>query len=237
MGFGDPEAIEWQAMLVRHFVPDVVYVVVDNTPQDSDAAAIERVAANLGVTYLRAPPNPWPASSRSHGIVLNWLWHNVVRPGAPSAFGLLDDDLFPTAPHDPFEPLKRQDVFGVARHAGDRWFLWAGFTMMRFDAVRDLELDFGQDWFIGLDTGGGNWRPLYSHMNFGALEFHPTQFVPYRDGIDASEGPLQWAGSWLHEVGQVGRDELAIDKRRVVAGILGPHLAAARLAFRREQDR
>lgn len=237
VAFEDSEAIAWQAALVRHFVPGALHVIVDNSIDDAAARAIERAAGEHGVAYLRTPRNPWPAPSRSHGIALNWVWHNLVRPGAPEAFGFLDDDLFPTAPDDPFAPLTRQEVYGHVRfpeppHAR-RWFLWAGFTMMRFAAVRDLALDFGQDWFIGLDTGGGNWRVLYSRLDLDALEQAPSRYVPYRDGIEVRQGPLQWCGRWLHEVGQVGEPEVMADKRRVVARMLAPHLEAARVSLNR----
>lgn len=230
VAFNDPEAIDWQAALVRHFVPGALYIVVDNSPDDATAAAIQRIAAAHGVPYLRCPVNPWKKSSRSHGVALNWIWHNVIRPGAPEAFGLLDHDLFPTAPDDPFAPLERQDVYGYVRYAeppSGRWFLWAGFTMMRFVAVRDLDLDFGQDWFLGLDTGGGNWDPLFSKLDLGKLETTPSRFTPYRDGIATYDGPLQWCGTWLHEVGQMGEPDVMLDKRRVVGAMLEPHLAAA----------
>lgn len=235
VAFNDAQAIDWQAALVRHFVPDALYVIVDNSPEDGQAAAIERVAAAHGVAYLRCPPNPWKKSSRSHGIALNWIWHNVIRPGRPEAFGLLDHDLFPTAPDDPFAPLARQDIYGYVRFAepaNGRWFLWAGFTMMRFAAVQDRDLDFGQDWFIGLDTGGGNWDPIYSRLDLDGLEKVPSRFVPYRDGIETYDGPLQWCGTWLHEVGQMGEPEVMRDKRRVIGDILRPHLDAARAESR-----
>jgi hypothetical protein len=232
VAYQDPQVIAWQVLLIRHFVPDAIYVIVDNSPDDDKARAIERVATEHGVPYLRAPQNPWGKSSRSHGIVLNWIWHNIVRPGAPEAFGLIDHDLFPTAPDDPFAALARQDIYGYVRYAEppyprERWFLWAGLTIMRTAAVRDLPLDFGQDWFLGLDTGGGNWRPLYSKLDLAKLEQAPSRFVPYREGIDWKDGPLQWCGTWLHEVGQMGGPDVAADKRRVVADILAPHLEAA----------
>ncbi len=231
VAYQDPQAIDWQAALVRHFVPGALYVVVDNSPQDADAKAIERVCGAHGVSYLRAPPNPWAKSSRSHGIVLNWIWHNVVRPGAPEAFGLLDHDLFPTAPDDPFAPLAKQDVYGYVRFTEPptgRWFLWAGFTMMRFAAVRDLELDFGQDWFLGLDTGGGNWGAALQqarsrHAGAGAVAL-PA--VPR--GHRAARRPAAMVRRWLHEVGQMGEPEVMADKRRVVADV-APHLEAAKV--------
>ncbi|ABE39776.1 hypothetical protein RPD_2546 [Rhodopseudomonas palustris BisB5] len=231
VAYMDPEAIDLQATLLRHFFPDSLYVVVDNSPDDDIARQIARVAAARSVAYLRAPENPWKKSSRSHGIALNWAWHNVIRPGAPEAFGLLDHDLFPTAPDDPFAPLATQDFYGYVRAAEPAngcWYLWPGFSMLRFHAVQHLDLDFGQDWFLNLDTGGGNWEPLYSRYDLDRLAQSPSRFVPYRDGIGTYEGPLQWCGSWLHEVGQMGRPDVMRDKRRVVKDILSPHLEAAR---------
>jgi hypothetical protein len=229
IAFADPEAIDWQARLVRRYVPHAVYVVADNSPGNAEADAIAAAASRHGVAYLRLPqhaglPPSFRFGSRSHGLALNWVWRNVILPGAPEAFGFLDHDLFPTAPDDPFAPLAGQDFFGVLRPAETRWFLWAGFCTFRFERVRSLPLDFGQDWFVGLDTGGGNWEVLYRHVDRARLAFQETHFAPYKPGLEWSEAPFQWCGSWLHEVGLMGRPELAADKRRVVRDILAPHL-------------
>jgi hypothetical protein len=227
VAFNDPQAIRWQAQLLRHYVPRALYLIVDNSSDEAAAAEIAAIAARSEALYLWLPKNPWRGFSRSHGIALNWVWANVLRPGAPRAFGFIDDDLFPTAPDDPFAPLDAQNFFGMVRQAGPRWFLWAGYCMFRYDAVKDKPLDFGQDWFIGLDTGGANWNVLYRHCDRGALKEAPTSFKPYKDGVDFNDGPMQWCGTWLHEIGSVGDAELAADKRRVVAEILSPHLSAA----------
>ena len=63
--------------------------------------------------------------------------------------------------------------------------------------------------------------------HFAALEKPVATEVPYRDGIDARQGPFQWIGTWLHEVGQMGQPELMADKRRVLGAMLAPHLEAA----------
>ncbi len=226
IAFDDPEAIAWQTKLVALYVPDPLHVIADNSRGDGAAGEIARIAAAAGVPCLRLPPIDWRrgVSSRSHGLALNWVWRNLIRPGAPVAFGFLDDDIFPTGPDDPFAPLSRQDFYGVVREAGERWFLWAGFCFFRFDRVRDLALDFGQDWFIGLDTGGGNWDVLYRHVQRGALAEAQTAFVPYKVGVSSADGPLQTVGPWLHEVGMARTPEIAADKRRVVAALLAPHL-------------
>ena len=132
-----------------------------------------------------------------------------------------------------------QDFYGVVREWGPRWFLWAGFCSFRFDRVGDKALDFGQDWFKGLDTGGGNWRALYRHVDRARIREARSRYVPFKAGIEMRDGPLQWCGSWLHEVGLMGRSDLQAEKRRAVAEMLAPHLAAAgrRLGAKAEPDR
>jgi hypothetical protein len=234
IAFCDPHLVLWQIRLLRHYVPNATHVIVDNSAVDEISHEICRVAGGAGIAYLRAPTNPWSgrAASRSHGIVLNWTWQNVIRPGEPEAFGFLDHDIFPTRPDDPFAPLAVQDVYGVVRVAGLRWFLWAGFCMFRFAAVRERALDFGQDWFLGLDTGGGNWRPLYSRIDRAVLREQPTHLIPFKAGIALADGPLQWCGTWLHEIGLMGDRRLVAEKRATLAAMLMPHLEAAADAAR-----
>src|SRR5262249_35212314 len=228
IAFGDAEVVDWQIRLVRHNVPSASHVIADNSRDDDAAARIATICTRLDALYVRLPTNPWRQPSRSHGIALNWVWCNLIRPGAPEAFGFLDHDLFPTGRDDPFEPLSSQDCFGVVRAIGPRWFLWAGFCIFRFDRVRSVALDFGQDWFYGLDTGGGNWRVLYQHIARAALKEPHCTFEPYKAGIPVTDGAFQGVGSWLHEVGQMVRPELRAERREVVRNILAPHLAALR---------
>ena len=225
VAFSDPQAIDWQTRLVRHYVPGALYLIADNSPDDASASAISTLAAQYNLPYLRLPANPWHKGSRSHGIVLNWLWQNLIRPGEPEMFGFLDHDLFPTAPDDPFTGLINQDFYGVVRVAGSSWFLWAGFCFFRHAGVRHRKLDFGQDWFNGRDTGGGNWRSLYRFADRAALREAAAKYVPFKPGVTVEDGPVQWVGPWLHEVGMTGRAELAPEKRRFVATLLAEHLA------------
>ena len=227
IAFADPEATAWQTRLVAHFLPGVLHLVADNSPSADAAAAIKQAAESSGALYLRLPANPWRQSSRSHGIAMNWVWHNVIRPGKPEAFGFLDDDIFPTEPEDPFEPLRAQDFYGDVRDQGRRWQLWAGFCTFRFASVADKPLDFGQDWFKGLDTGGGNWRSLYRYADLRRLRTASRTQVAYPPRTGREDIELQWIGTWMHEVGTKGGPEAVRDKRRLVAGLLAPHLAAA----------
>jgi hypothetical protein len=230
IAYNDPEAIDMQAQAMARHVPDALYIVADNSSDDRAAERIAAMAAAHHAPYIRLP-KPWDKEgSRSHGLALNWVWRNLIRPGEPEAFGFLDDDLFPTVLDDPFAKLDRQPVYGMLRQSGDRWFLWAGFCLFRFDQVRNLPLDFGQDWFKGLDTGGGNWRTLYHRLDRSELEFPPVRFEPYRPGADPTHETIHWCGTWLHENGNTrlaGRLEQADDKRRMVKNLLGSQYSAS----------
>ncbi len=188
IAFEDAQATAWQAELMRRYLPEPMYVIADNSVADASAAEIEAVAKRFSIPYIRLPRTSWRAASRSHGLALNWVWQNLVRLGEPEAFGFIDDDLFPTAPDHPFQPLASQDFYGVVRNVGHRWFLWAGYCTFRFDKVKDKPLDFGQDWFIGLDTGGANWDVLYRHVDLNKLRIPHTEFVPYKDGVELASG-------------------------------------------------
>jgi hypothetical protein len=234
IAYNDLEAIEIQARLIAHFVARAQHIVADNSPDDQSAAAIRAFAARVSIPYVRLPNNPWSKrreqDSRSHGLALNWVWRNLLLPGEPEMFGLLDDDIFPTEPDDPFSVLEWQPVYGFVRGVGARWFLGAGFSFFRFRDVKQLPLDFGQDWFSGLDTGGANWDVLYRNLDRNRLQFTPTHFLPYKPGVDPAQAAIQWCGVWLHEVGHTRRAgflQLAADKRRVIREMLAPHLGAS----------
>jgi hypothetical protein len=223
VAFEDAQAIDWQIRLVRRYVACDLHLIADNSRDDVAAEEIRTASDSAGALYLRLPAST-AQDSRSHALALNWLWTNVVRPGRPAMFGFLDDDFFPTGSDDPFDALASQDFFGVIRPAGERWFLWAGFCLFRYAAVADLALDFRQDWFIGLDTGGANWELLYRHADMARLRRAVMTQGPYRADVPESESYFQWYNRWLHEVGAAGKPDLKADKRAVVAAMLKPHL-------------
>lgn len=224
IGFDDAELIGWQSQLVKRYVPSVDFIVVDNSASDAGARSIRDACIEHGCGYVRAPENPWQgAGSRSHALALNWALDNVVKVRRPLAFGFIDADMFPLEETNPFEPLKRQDFYGVVRYAESRWFMWAGFCFFRTALLEKYALDFSQAWFLGLDSGGANWNILYRHYP-GPGEQLETSFFPFKPGLEISEGPLQKCGSWIHEVGGMGRRDLRTEKRQTLRRLLKPHL-------------
>lgn len=227
VAFEDHEPLELHLRLCRRFVPGCVHLVADNSATTAGAEAIRRVAAREAAAYVRLPTNPWTRRnpSRSHGAAMNYVWHHLLKPGRPARFGFLDHDLFPTAPDDPFAVLDEVAWYGDLRHAGTRWFLWAGYCFFRYDAVADVPLDFGLDWFAGLDTGGANWEHLYHDVDPERLPQRPIRTVPAWEGADPAQACLEWRGTWLHEVGFGDDRSHRREKRAAVKALLAPLLA------------
>jgi hypothetical protein len=232
VAFNDVEILERQLLAVRQFVSSAVHLVADNSRDDVASAQIEALCARLAVAYLRLPANPWGdrSPSRSHGLALNWIWRRLVRPARPELFGFLDHDLVPIARCDPFEPLARQPIHGDKRWAGHRWFLWAGYCFFRTQFLEDTVVDFGQDWFVGLDTGGGNWRSIYAKLDPCSIEERAIERVAILPDAPISDCYVERRGSWLHEVGFDRRPDLKLQKRAKFLALIDAALAEAAAA-------
>lgn len=226
VAFGDAQCLELQLRLTGELVRHDLHIVADNSISEASADDNRRVCADHGAVYIRLPANPWTVKnpSRSHSAALNWMWHNVLKPAAPAAFGFLDQDLFPTQACDPFEPLEATAFYGDLRWAGARWYLWAGYCFFRFDAVGREPLDFALDWFAGLDTGGANWEVLYRDADPNTVPQRPITAFAALPGIELRRAYCEWRGSWLHEVGLDGDPSLKAKKREAVLRLLAPAL-------------
>ncbi|WP_258602356.1 hypothetical protein [Mesorhizobium sp. AR10] len=150
-------------------------MVIDNSTDDAARQQIENICSARGVPYLGLPNRREPNWSRSHGTALTWVFHNIVRHLRPELFGYIDHDCFPVAPFDIPARMEGKAVYGLVLPATEnfrykpsedetKWHLWGGFCFFRFAAVEGLNLDFGPRMELGLDTGGGNWLPLYSRL-------------------------------------------------------------------------
>lgn len=226
VAFEDPQAIEMQIALVRRYVTHDCHLIVDNSRTEQASQPIREAAVVAGVRYLKLPNNPWTKrnESRSHGLAMNWIWRNILKPGRPKGFGFIDHDLFPTMSVDPFAPLANHAFYGDLRWAGERWFLWAGYCFFDFEAVQDKPLDFGLDWFIGLDTGGANWPVLYHDLDPRTLPHRPIEPIEALPGVPLDEAKFERRNEWIHEVGWGTFPQHRKPKREALTALLRPYL-------------
>jgi len=222
IAYNDEETIRLQSELVSRYLPHVLYAVVDNSSDWQVAASIHKFCLCKSIPYVRLEANPWNGKnpSRSHGFAMNWTWLNLIRPSEPYQFGFVDHDLFPTATTNPFRQLESCFCYGDKRWAGSRWFLWAGFCFFDYGAVLELPLDFGLDWFVGLDTGGANWNAVYQHLDARVMRDRTIRQVQVWPEVSTRDAYFEWRDDWLHEVGLDGRSELKPKKRLALRELL-----------------
>lgn len=106
---------------------------------------------------------------------MNWVYYNIVRHLEPETFGFIDHDCLPTEPFSFLERLGDRTAYGWRRFPGSNyyftqpaddpgWFLWAGLCFYRYATLDGRTVDFRPTMETGMDTGGGNWPPLYSKL-------------------------------------------------------------------------
>jgi hypothetical protein len=148
--------------------------VVDNSSRPAARAEHQRICATRGVPWLGLPANPEWSPNRSHGITLNWIWHNVVRRLRPELVGFVDHDCFPIRPFDLPSRMNGVTVYGLRKASWkypEPWNVWAGYTFLRPAAIEAAEetfparIDFKHRIEYGLDTGGSNWLAIYRKLD------------------------------------------------------------------------
>ena len=221
VAFNMPAAIVLLADAMARYLPDTTLVVCDNSSRPEARVEIAAFCAQRGLAYCALPPSPYRGGrngSRSHAVALNWILANLIRPAAPKVFALLDHDLIPLRTMDLAARVAQQPCYGMLRAAdtGPAWFLWPGYSVFDFAAVKDLPLDFGTDTPLGLDTGGQNWSVLYSKLDRTAMAFAKVRgvFVPNPD--TGTPEPHLLADAWLHAgvAGHGWRDQAFHNVRR-----------------------
>ncbi|MEP9375493.1 hypothetical protein ABLE91_02170 [Aquabacter sp. CN5-332] len=240
VAFNMPEAIAFLSQAMARAMPGLALVVCDNSTDPAARARIAALCTQEGRLYCPMPAAPQlhsrPNGSRSHGVALNWIWRNLIRPTRPRGFALIDHDLIPLAADDLSSRLAHQPVYGMVRK-GERfggWFLWPGYSLFDFAAVEHLPLDFGTDTPLTLDTGGQNWRVLYRDLSLPALDRAQTWEVMLPDPDTGEPEPFLLVDTWLHVggAGHRGGGAAALERaRRAYAadpeGLLGRLMATA----------
>lgn len=205
-----PWTIRWQLRFVNRHLANATFLVADNSTDPAAREAIATECANAEVEYLALPPNPYRTSrhaSRSHGLALNWVYHNVVRPAAPAAWGCFDHDLYPTSRFDPQERLRGQLLYGDLEERAHGSYLWPGYCLFARGVDKGAPLDFRQDWFIGLDTGGMNAGVLAAIRAGSEMVFAKRRSIGHQRNFATTADEIDWfddcvhlgnASGWMH---------------------------------------
>ena len=167
IAYNTPWAIAFIASRWRQYCSDMVLAVVDNSSSPEKSREIEQICGDNQIRYLALPKNPEWNQNRSHGLALNWTFHNIVSAVKPPIFGFLDHDCFPFRKFSICKAMEGSKLYGYYKTSPtqpEKWNLWAGYCFYRFDRVGHLPLNFIHRVEWGLDTGGSNWKIVYDNV-------------------------------------------------------------------------
>lgn len=180
IAYNMPSAIDYLLRTAPlHFKPALI--IADNSRNPDARRDIAALAAKHDVPYLPLPPNPVRQPSRNHGVSINWMWRNVLKPLKPARFGLWDHDLLPLKTVDMADALGEQPFYGIPLSNDWGWHLWAGYCFFDYEKVADKPLNFSTDLSRKLDTGGRNAGILFNKVDRDTLRFAKLQWVHLKD--------------------------------------------------------
>ena len=203
IAFNNDDVIRHQIKLIRkNLLDNYRYTVADNSTDPGKRARIFNICKECDVPYIKLKPYSGLSPSVSHGMALNWIYRNYIRVKKPHFFGFIDHDIFPVTPHSIAAYLKESPVYGHMQQRAlkgrDIWYLWAGFCFFDYDFVKNRKLDFTPT--KGLDTGGRNWKSLYSHLNKYKIkvpQHRYEKFLP-NNNISKVRDFYEYIGDWVH---------------------------------------
>lgn len=173
VAFNNVNVIEKQTELVKRFCTDsFIYVVVDNSSEQSKRKQIKDVCDRKNVRYVALPQNnPFNGfdASASHGVALNYAWKNIVETYAQIRYVmLLDHDIFPVECFSVVSMLGGKSFYGLIKKREKGWYLWPGFSCFDKCGITLDEMNFLPSKYG--DTGSANYLPLYSKYDLKDLE-------------------------------------------------------------------
>ncbi|MDA8305526.1 MAG: hypothetical protein M0Z81_01655 [Deltaproteobacteria bacterium] len=199
IAYEQPWALDWLLRMASRHIVDMTLLVFDNSRSKSARVDIERVCRDAGAPYLGLPPSPTKHPNRSHGMAMTWVFYNVVKKIRPKMFTYIDHDLIPMEKIEMGRIVGDQPFYGMPNVSRWGWSLWAGYCSYDFSVVRDLPLNFLNDFSMGLDTGGRNWSCLYRNFDRARFRFASMNKAPVRAPLDGANRVLfAMDGNWIH---------------------------------------
>ncbi len=199
IAFNNDMVIEHQVRLLNKYLLDPYhYTIADNSSDPAKQEKIMQIAKKTDISYIFLPKNPFTGidPSLSHGSALNWIFRNYIKHRKAKFFGFIDHDIFPVQPTRVVDSLQENPVYGLIQERGDVWYLWPGFCFFQHDYTKDKKINFMPS--KACDTGGGNWKSIYSELDKSKIPQLKHKYDQLRKGGVARSDWVEYIGDWLH---------------------------------------
>lgn len=199
--FNNPALLKLQSSLIQKYIKGSYnFTIADNSTDLKYRKELALICKNENIGYISLPINPYKNGSQSHAAAINWVVRNYLTFKKPSYFGFIDHDIFPIESFEPSFHLNKQSVYGLLQQREPYWYLWAGFSFFKYGTFDIKQMDFmpGTLSGINLDTGGMNWKLIYSNLKRENLVFPLQTYKNLREGEIFQSDKMEIIGSWLH---------------------------------------
>jgi hypothetical protein len=200
VAFNKVSLIENQIKFLQKNLKDsYFFTVADNSNDPQASEEIRQICISNKVGYIKLFPNPWKQANLSHGVVLNWIYHNYVKPRKAKYFGFIDHDIFPIQSTSLTEKFNTEKI--MYGHLQERtygsktlWYLWAGFCFYKSSVFVGKKPNFNPSIITSykdifeLDTGGRNWKYIYKDIQLEKVSIAHSYFKDGFQNID----------DWIH---------------------------------------
>lgn len=188
VAFNSEVLINKQIDLLRTHLKEkeFTHIIIDNSTFRGKRKNIKEICIQKGVSYAPVPLFINRLISTrlfnhgiSHGAAINWAFYNIVSYRKPSFFGTLDHDILLTGEYSISDKFRNQDFYGIKRDRIMGWYLWPGFSFLKFDILNGLDINFlpYQIKNTYLDAGGANYLSLYKNYNLNNIKFADDKLI------------------------------------------------------------
>ncbi len=197
VAFNNEKVIEFQIEKTKKYLKGSYnFIVADNSNMQEKSEIIKEICKKNNISYFKLPQNPWKQANLNHSVALNWIYKNYVLKRKPEIFGFLDHDIFPEKEVMIEEKFNNGKLmYGriqekTSTNNKNFWYLWAGFCFFKTDYILNKKVNFssvilsGWNYYVELDTGGGNYKDIYSSINPKEVNGAAVYFKNEEEHID-----------------------------------------------------
>lgn len=206
IAFNNTNLLEHQIRLVKKYLTgNYTHIIADNSSDPNVRQQNLDLCETENIACVSLPPNKLSifGGSYSHACSLNWVYKHIIKKRNATYFGFIDHDLFPIKQLSIPKKFGSQVIYGHLREREKYWYLWSGLCFFDSAFTRNKKIDFMPIKLNGvyLDSGGGNWKSLYSHLNLNVLDFVSVKTENIREGNSRHSDQIEYFDDcWLHTI-------------------------------------
>lgn len=210
----------------KYYQDEHTHIIADNSSDPKCADLIQNYCEKNAICYIKLPKNHLNifSGSYNHATALNWMYKHVIQKRKPAYFGIIDHDLFPIKPISLANILDVQHIYGPLRPRGEYWYLSAILSFFDFNYLKNKKVDFlpvKYDNEHYLDSGGGNWRNIYSEMDRTTIHFCKERMENFKEGNNRHQDQVEiFDDMWLHTINGSYWKKIDVKKENVIPDLI-----------------